>query len=132
MNNRIAGVKFTDDKHQEFYIAMMARVKRNDCYHRAFFYVIGLTDDTRRHIKDLFDFEEDGIKPEGLEKGWQTSGSSRICRMAFNLWGGYVEGGAEAETTPDNLFACSFAPYFVEGLKLRFPENFARGAVHAE
>ena len=57
MNNRIAGVKFTDDKHQEFYIAMMARVKRNDCYHRAFFYVIGLTDDTRRHIKDLFDFE---------------------------------------------------------------------------
>ena len=131
MNNRIEGVKFIDPAHQEFYVEMMSKAKQDDCYHRAFFYVVGLTDDTRRHIGDLFDFEEDCIKPEGLQKGWQTSGTIRICRMAFNLWGGYVEEGVEAETTPENLFACSFAPYFVEGLKLRFPENFAGDAAYA-
>lgn len=125
-------IKFISAKHQEFYASMMTKAKRDDCYHRAFFYIVGLTDETRRHIGDLFDFVEDGIVPDGLQEAWQTGGSIRVCRMAFNLWGGYIEEGAEAETTPENLFACSFAPYFVEGLKLRFPESFAGGDSRVE
>ena len=126
------GTKFISAEHQEFYASMMAKVKKDDCYHRAFFYIVGLTDETRRHIGDLFDFRDDGIIPEGLYKGWQTGGTIRICRMAFNLWGGYIEEGAEAETTPESLFASSFAPYFVESLKLRFPEYFLGGDSLAE
>lgn len=126
------GIRFFSAEHQEFYDEMIAKGKRDDCYHRAFFYVAGLSEETRRHIDDLFDFEEDGINPKGMQRGWQTGGTIRICRMAFNLWGGYVEEGAEAETTPESLFACQFAPYFVEGLKLRFPECFAGEGFHAE
>jgi len=117
-------IKFKSSEHQDFYTEMVSKSRKDDCYHRAFFYVVGLTDDTRRHVDSLFDFVEDGIKPEGLQDGWQTGGSIRVCRMAFNLWNGYIDEGAEGATTPESLFACGFAPYFVEGLKLRFPESF--------
>ena len=123
---------FISAEHKEFYLNTPAMAKKDDCYHRAFFYTMGLVDETRRHIEDLFDFKDDSIIPEGLQKAWQTGGSIRVCRMAFNLWGGYIEEGAEGETTPESLFACPFAPYFVEGLKLRFPESFAGGDSHVE
>lgn len=125
-------IKFISTEHQEFYVSMTAKAKKEDCYHRAFFYTVGLVDETRRNFEDLFDFKDDTIIPEGLQKAWQTGGSIRICRMAFNLWNGYVEEGAEGETTPESLFACPFAPYFIEGLKLRFPENFTGGDSYVE
>ena len=70
------------------------------------------------------------IRPAALEKGWQTGGTARIVRMAFNLWNGWCyESEEEAQDgrmseafTPDNLFCCEFAPYFYEAVKLRYPE----------
>ena len=119
-------LKFISAEHRDFYTDMVAKARKDDCYHRAFFYVMGLMDETRQHIGELFDFENDLINPDNIHKGWQTGGSTQVCRMAFNLWCNYIEEGAEAETTPESLFACNYAPYFVEGLKLRFP---GRGAL---
>ena len=70
------------------------------------------------------------IRPAALEEGWQTGGTARIVRMAFNLWNGWCyESEEEAQDgrmseafTPDNLFCCEFAPYFYEAVKLRYPE----------
>ena len=112
---------FSSDQHRAFYEKSMARV-REDSYQKAFFYLIGVSCDTRRMVNRLFDFEEDCIRPEALHEGWQTSGSHRLWLLAFNLWNGYIEPGHEAETTPDNLFACDYAPYMLEGIRLRYPE----------
>lgn len=112
---------FASDQHRVFYEKSMARV-RADSYHKAFFYLIGVSGDTRKMVNRLFDFEEDCIRPEALYEGWQTSGTRRLCLLACNLWNGYTEPGHETEATPDNLFACGFAPYMLEGIKLRYPE----------
>ena len=112
---------FASDQHRVFYEKSMARV-REDSYHSAFFYLIGVCGDTRKMANRLFDFEEDCIRPEALYEGWQTSGTHRLCLLAFNLWNGYTEPGHEANTTPYDLFACGYAPYMLEGIRLRYPE----------
>lgn len=116
-------IKFISDAHKDFYEKMMQRSRKQDSYHRALFYLIGLTDDTRTHVLSLFDFGEDSIIPDGLNAGWHTGGSIRICRLAFNLWNGF-EDPVTLGYTPDDLFCCEFAGYFFEAIKLRFPEYF--------
>lgn len=34
----------------------------------------------------------------------------------------YIEPGCERETAPYDLFACGYAPYLLEGIRLRYPE----------
>ena len=70
----------------------------------------------------MFNFKEDCIEPEGMHGGWQTSGTVKVCHLAFNLWNGYAEEGQERYFTPEELFCCEFAPYFMEGIKVRYPE----------
>ena len=52
----------------------------------------------------------------------QTSGTVKVCHLAFNLWNGFTEEGRENLYTPEELFCCGYAPYFMEGIKLRYPE----------
>ena len=35
---------------------------------------------------------------------------------------GFTEEGRENLYTPEELFCCGYAPYFMEGIKLRYPE----------
>lgn len=57
-----------------------------------------------------------------MHGGWQTSGTVRVCQLAFNLWNGYSGERQGDEFTPNDLFCCEFAPYFMEGIKIRYPE----------
>ena len=84
----------------------------------------------RSNFSRCFDAEARMIRPAALAEGWQTGGTVRIVRMAFNLWNGWCyeseedaqEGRTSDTFTPDNLFCCEFAPYFYEAVKLRYPE----------
>lgn len=118
-------IRFKNKAHEDFYYSCLQCFDQEDDYHRAIFFTLGVCDDTRRNVDSLFDFEKDIIKPEGMTGGWITSGSIQVVRMAFNLWNGYdhsIEGGGDY--TPETLFACEFAPYFAEALKLRHPAYF--------
>lgn len=66
--------------------------------------------------------EERLIKPKALHEGWQTGGSARLTRLAFNLWNGYVEKGEESLSTPYEMFDCGYAPYFYEAIRMKYPE----------
>ena len=120
----MSDVKFHSKEHRDFFLEMMSKCRVNDSYHRAFIYVMGIAMETRRNINVMFDFENDCILPEGMYGGWQTSGTVRVCHLAFNLWNGYAEEHSEKMSTPYELFCCEFAPYFMEGIKLRYPEYF--------
>ena len=112
-------IRFVDREHLAFYNQNLNSAGKNDPYHKAFFYVMGISNDTRRNIQKVFNFEEDCIRTDGLFDGWQTSGSERLTRLAFNLWNGWNgDGGA----TPYDLFDCEYAPYMMEGIRLRYPE----------
>ena len=118
----MAEIKFTSKEHENFYKEMIQKSGNSDSYHRAFFYCIGISDPGRRNVKRVFDFEQDRIIPEGLHEGWQTGGTVRLTRLAFNLWNGYVEQGEESMSSPYEIFDCNYAPYFYEAIRLRYPE----------
>lgn len=99
-------IKFKNSEHEKFYEQCLARTGSLDPYHKAFFYTMGISGDTRHHIEDVYDFRDDVIRPEGLSKGWQTSGSSCLTRLAFNLWNGW---NADGCATPYDLFSSSDA-----------------------
>ena len=85
----MADIKFRDTAHRDFFLENMMKCRVNDCYHRAFFYVMGIASETRANINQMFNFKEDCIEPEGMHGGWQTSGTVKVCHLAFNLWNGY-------------------------------------------
>ena len=118
----MSSIQFRSAAHRDFFLEMMSQCRVNVCYHRAFFYVMGIAPETRANIRQMFDFKDDLIIPEGMHGGWQTSGTVKVCYLAFNLWNNYVEEGREKSFTPEDLFCCEFAPYFMEGIKVRYPE----------
>ncbi|MNC51791.1 hypothetical protein D3C75_1010990 [compost metagenome] len=99
---------------------------QQDPYRKALFYLLGLTQQTRQHIRDVYDYEESCIRLEALEQGWQTNTSSKLTRLALNLFDGYTgsdetSGGHARNYSPYYLFDTSLMPYFFEGIKLRYP-----------
>ncbi len=77
---------FISEAHKNFYFEKLEEVRYQDVYHKALIYCLGISSDTRAHIGRIYDFAEGCVKPECLQEGWQTSGSVRVVRMAFNLY----------------------------------------------
>ena len=115
-------IRFASKEHKDFYSQMLIKTRNDDSYHRAFFYAMGICEETRRNIHTLFDFRNGWIDSDGLSAPWQTGGTRRLCRLAFNLWNGWTEEGREQYSAPYELFDCGFTPYFFEAIRLRYPE----------
>lgn len=104
----MSNLRFASPEHRDFFLDMMSEARRNDCYHRAFFYVMGIAPETRSNIRQMFDFKQDCIEPDGMHGGWQTSGTVRVCRLAFNLWNGYTDPEHSNAYSPEDLFSEDF------------------------
>ena len=77
----MSNIRFRSVEHQDFFLENMMKCRVNDCYHRAFFYVMGIAGETRNNINRMFDFKNDCIVPEGMHGGWQTSGTVKVCTL---------------------------------------------------
>ena len=94
MNNTALGaekkkeqtINFISEAHEKFYYEKLKEVRYQDVYHKALCYCLGISDDTRRNINSIYDFKTGCVKTECLHEGWQTSGSMKVVRMAFNLY----------------------------------------------
>lgn len=120
---KAAKIIFISKAHEKFYYEKLKEVRYQDVYHKALVYCLGISDDTRRNIKSIYDFKTGCVKTECLHEGWQTSGSAKVVRMAFNL---YCNGtpsvldydDAEEQVdecklyTVEELFCCAYATYF--------------------
>lgn len=126
-------ITFKDKEHEKFYFKYLSKCRYQDVYHKALVYCLGIDKDTRNHANSIYDFETGDMKLECLWEGWQTSGSEKIVRMAFNLYCNGTPTVFEIEDaeemrqeckyyTVDNLFCCSYAKYFWEAVKIRYPE----------
>jgi len=125
---------FISDDHRVFYEQHTGSA---DIYTKALIYTLGICADTRRHFGSLYDPEERSIKPEAIHAAWQTGGSAKATRLAFQL---FTDGTPTAFIDPENpdieecrlysvsdIFCCEFAPYFVEAIKIRYPEFMNKG-----
>lgn len=133
MTEEKRAILFKNEEHRKFMLTMLPRCREADCYHMALVYCLGLSRDTRKFASEIFDFESGMVQPECLARGWMTSGSARIVRMAFNLFTGGTPSVDEQASENDmltecseysaaDLFCCSDAPYFWQAIQLRYPE----------
>ncbi|MDE6608778.1 MAG: hypothetical protein K2K54_13665 [Lachnospiraceae bacterium] len=119
----------------QFYYTYLAKCRYQDVYHRALVYCLGIGRDTREHADSIYNFKSGCVRTDCLHEGWQTSGSVRIVRMAFNLYCNgtpsvydYENEGVEEQLrecrcyTVEDLFCCGYARYFWEAIKIRYPE----------
>ena len=77
---------FISEAHEKFYYEKLKEVRYQDSYHKALCYCLGISADTRRNVNNIYDFKSGCVKTECLHEGWQTSGSVKVVRMAFNLY----------------------------------------------
>ena len=126
-------ITFKNREHKDFYMDHLQKCRHQDEYHKALVYCLGIDRDTRSHVDRIYDFDSGCIKTECLREGWMTSGNRRIIYMAFNL---YCNGTPSVfdykkkddqirecrSYTVEDLFCCSYARYFWEAIRLRYPE----------
>lgn len=122
---------FTSDEHKKFYnnkIMEYSQMGRTpDSYIKSLFYLLSMTEDTRRNFDNLYNVRSGEIIPNGLKGGWLTETTKRICQLGFNLYNGWSQEGRKKVSenyTPYYLFANEYAKYFVQAIQLRYPEYF--------
>ena len=76
---------FADGEHEKFYYEKLEQARYQDCYHKALIYILGISEDTRNHFGQIYDIKSGYIKTECLHQGWQTSGSVKVVRLAFDV-----------------------------------------------
>ena len=122
---------FISEAHEKFYYEKLKEIRYQDVYHKALCYCLGISDDTRRNANRIYDFKTGCVKTECLHEGWQTSGSVKVVRMAFNLYCNgtpSVDDYKDAEEqlnecrqyTVEELFCCAYAPYFWQAIQIRY------------
>lgn len=140
MNNNTAlgaekkeSIIFISEAHEKFYYEKLQEVRYQDVYHKALCYCLGISDDTRKNVYNIYDFKKGLVKTKCLREGWQTSGSAKVVRMAFNLYCNgtpsvfdYKKKDEQLEEcrqyTVEDLFCCAYAPYFWQAVQIRYPE----------
>lgn len=114
---------FKNREHASFYeeFNLRACVLEEDRERQSLFYLLSLLEETRKNIDDLYNFKDDRIKFEGLNKGWQTGGTTKITKLAFNLYNGWYGDDGE-DYSPLHLFNVSDdnRKYLLEAIKIRF------------
>lgn len=126
-------ITFKNDEHEKFYLIYLQKCRYQDVYHKALIYCLGIDEDTRRKVKEIYDFKTGCVKTECLHNGWITSGSAKVIRIAFNLYNNgtpsiYDFDNMEEQLkecryyTVEDLFCCGYARYFWEAIKIRYPE----------
>ena len=115
-------IRFESKEHENFFYSMLKRTGTRTAIIRRFSTAWGFPTLPEETWSGFLTFKKGHIRPEGLHEGWQTGGSIRLTRLAFNLWNGYAEKGDERMSTPYEIFDCGYAPYFFEAIRLKYPD----------
>lgn len=115
-------IVFKSEEHKQFYNEKLGKSSSKDCYHKALFYTLGITEDTRKHFNTIFDMGADSIIPESVHADWVTGTDRRAMRLAFNLF------TCDVPEDPNNarlytvaeIFDYGCTQYFLQAIALRF------------
>jgi len=123
---------FADDRHKSFYMNQSQKLSP-DVYLKSLIYTLGMCHDTRRNFDIIYDSDLKEINPDAVNEPWQTGNSLKVTRLAFQLFTNNTPSAFNSKPynfdeckryCVSDIFSCSFAPYFVEAIRLRYPEYF--------
>lgn len=128
-------MEFVDDEHEKFWEEknlIMKKYGKTDVYYKSIVYTLGICETTRSNFDKIFSIGNGEINIDSINSAFQTGTSEKVTRMAFSLWNrcnydsekDRQKGKVSEYYNPSEIFCCSYAPYFVEALKIRYPEYF--------
>ena len=79
-------ITFKNKEQEKYYMEYLPMYRYRNVYNKALVDWLGIDRDTRENANRIYDFKTGYVKTECLQEGWQTSGSEKIVRMAFNLY----------------------------------------------
>ena len=128
-------MKFIDKEHEEFYKEKLNEIGQEDVYRKALVYTLGICETTRENFTDIFNIKEGLINRDSLQRAYQTSTSMKVTRLSFSLWNSnsydsdedLKNGIISTHYNPSDIFCCSYARYFYEAIKIRYPEYTENG-----
>ena len=103
---KVREIIFISNAHEKFYYEKLKEVRYQDECHKALCYCLGICNDTREHVRRIYDFKTGDIKTKCLREGWQTSGSVNVVRLAFNLYGKGMPSVSDYEDTEEQIDEC--------------------------
>lgn len=126
-------MQFIDEEHQMFFenkLKELSNYEKTDVYYKSLIYTLGICETTREHFREIFDIKNGEININSINATWQTGTSAKVTRMAFSLLNRCMydsedeleKGEKSSFYNPSEIFCCSYAPYFYEGVKIRYPE----------
>lgn len=126
-------IAFINKQHESFYndkLKEMQELGKTDVYYRAIVYTLGICETTREHFEDIFNLKRGEINIDSIQGAYQTGTSEKVTRMAFSLWNkcnydseqDLEAGNISTSYNASEIFSCSYAPYFYEAIKIRYPE----------
>ena len=71
---------FRNEKHKDFYQTYMKKCRRQDVYHKALIYCLGISEDTRINIDRIYDLRTGYVKTECLQEGQHRQLQSQKVR----------------------------------------------------
>ena len=119
-------MKFSSYDHLSFYNSMVNGTGLpSDANHQALVYLLGVLPDTSKRFRELYSAEKDRIFPSALNRPWQTGGTKRVTRLAFNLFNGFAGSNGKRKYepgflyTPDQIMEPSLLEYYLDACRLR-------------
>ena len=126
-NSNSRTITFKSREHEKFYEEYLKKCRYQDVYHRALVYCLGIDRDTRENVNKIYNFKTGCVKTESLQEGWQTSGSLRIVRMAFNLYCNGTPSVGDYEAEDESSLQRRLADFKKALSKNQVLEEFDRG-----
>ncbi len=112
---------FANEEHERFYYEKLEQARYQDCYHKALIYILGISEDTRNHFSQIYDMKSGCVKTECLHQGWQTSGSVKVVRLAFNLYTDGTPGVDDYKRKDEQIGECrGYEPLLPAGGSARY------------
>lgn len=126
-------MKFIDNEHKEFWKEKLNELSikgKTDVYYSSLIYVLGICETTRKNFNEIFNIKKGEINIDSIGAPWQTGTSLKVTRMAFSIWNRCMydsekdleKGEKSIYYNVSEIFCCSYAAYFWEAIKIRFPE----------
>ena len=95
---------FRNGNHENFYNEKIKKLKaHNDEYIKSLIYTLGISEITIKNYPLIFNEKKKSINPGFINDPSLTSSSSRLLRLAFNL---FTDGIPTVNTCEDNLREC--------------------------
>lgn len=127
-------IMFADEEHKKFFEEKYEEAKsmrKTDVYYTSLIYTLSIAETTREHFDEIFDLKNGEVQLNAIDKAFQTDTSLKVTRLAFSLWNHSIVFDNEESLqndiisthyNPSEIFCCTYAPYFYEAIKIRYPE----------